>query len=134
MWAQRRDVLQVGIHANHVGDSGIRRDVGANDTYLGCAFLVRGDALDDAGFFRERDRADACVGFDVLLRLRAEGRVSGLTLMLGASSLIVLICVISLSVTLRVQPLDLDKGLKVCPCLFDSLGKVISVRMEVSPR
>ena len=134
MWAQRQDVLQVGIHANHVGDSGIRRDVGANDTYLGCAFLVRGDALDDAGFFRERDRADVCVGFDVLLRLR--GRRESVRADTNARGFIINsphLCNF-FKCNLACPTVRLDKGLKVCPCLFDSLGKVISVRMEVSPR
>ena len=98
-----------------MGDSGTRHDVGASGIYLDLLVLVRADALGDDGFLRGRERAGVRVGFDVLLRLRAEGRVSGLTLMLGASSLIVLIRVISLSVTLRVQPLDLAKDLKYVP-------------------
>lgn len=82
--------------------------------------MVRDDALGDVRFFA-RGRADD--GFDVLRRLRAEGRVSGLTLMLGASSLMVLIRVIAFSVTLRVQPLDLAKDLKYVPACETALAK-----------
>ena len=113
----------VGSRANHVGDSGTRHVADASDTYLDLLFLVRADALGDDGVFRARERVGVRVGFDVLLRSRAEGRVSGLTLMLGASSLMVLIRVISLSVTLRVQPLDLAKDLKYVPACLTALAK-----------
>lgn len=123
MWVQQQDVLLDGIHAIHVGDSGRCLYADGSGIYLDCAFLVRDDALGDDGFFRGRADVDARFGFDVLRRLRAEGRVSGLTLMLGASSLMVLIRVISLSLTLRVQPLDLAKDLKYVPACVTALAK-----------
>ena len=76
-----------------------------------------GDCVFERVDVRDRD------GFDALLRSRAAARVSGLTVREGASSLIVLIRVISLSLTLRVQPLDLAKDLKYVPACLTAFAK-----------
>lgn len=122
MWA-RLQVSQKGdSRAIHEGDSEIHHVSDASDTYLDLVFFVRDVAL-CAVLRRDGVRVRDDDGFDVLLRSRAGARVSVLTVREGASSLIVLIRVISLSLTLRVQPLDLAKDLKYVPACVIALAK-----------
>ena len=100
-----------GIRANHEGDSGTHLLPDDNDIYWGFFVLVRARVLlRGDGFDVVRDCA--FFGFGALPRFRAGGTVSGLTTVLMISSLVCLMGNISLSVALRVQPLDLTNDLK----------------------
>lgn len=85
MWARSQVSQQGDSRANRVGDNGTRLTSDGSDIYLDLVFLDRDGALDDDDGVFVRDDVRVRVCFGVLLRSRAGARVSGLTIIEGAS-------------------------------------------------